>query len=433
MSTYIIKSALSLAVLYGVYELLFSRIKTFRLNRFLLLAFILSSLVLPLFNIHFDFASKKPTESIPLLLNTLDSQKTINEKLAFIIHISAPSDEAFIMESLLALIYAAVLFILLYRFVKNIHAVKVRSVTGARAVISGHKIVLLEDNVSPYSFLRTIFIGRKDYESGAISESLIKHEIAHIRQLHSADIIFVEIISAFFWFNPFLYLYKRAIKLNHEYLADSYVLENGDSAAGYSDMLLNYSSRGKYTGLISGINYSFIKRRINMIIRNKNLANLKLRLFTAILIFAGLFLITACTFDITDNRTPDPIITMNTRNTSIYRVNDTIMYYYGDFTIQSGTAKTIIKAHRLKVSNGLSPNKNYFENDFMNGKVYNDGVDISTNKMFLDRIISYKADNIEKKDEQGIIKLTGNAEVKGEDVIITSEQITLYLSQWKKF
>jgi lipopolysaccharide export system protein LptA len=67
----------------------------------------------------------------------------------------------------------------------------------------------------------------------------------------------------------------------------------------------------------------------------------------------------------------------------------------------------------------------------MNGKVYNDGVDISTNKMFLDRIISYKADNIEKKDEQGIIKLTGNAEVKGEDVIIKSDQITLYLSQWK--
>jgi len=432
MITYIIKSALSLAVLYGVYQLLFSRIKSFRLNRFLLLAFILSSLVLPLFNIHFDFASKKTTESIPLLLNTLDSQKTINEKLAFINHNFVPPAEVFIIESLLALIYVATLFILLYRFIKNIHAVKVQSVTGARAMISGHKIVLLEDNVSPYSFLSTIFISREDYESGAISESLIKHEIAHISQLHSLDIIFVELISAFFWFNPFLYLYKRAIKLNHEYLADSYVLENCDSAAGYSYMLLNYSSRGKYTGLISGINYSFIKRRIDMITGNKNLANLKLRLFTTILISVGLFLITACTFDITDNRIPDPIITMNNNNASGYRVNDTIFYYYGDFTIQSETAKTIIKAHRLKISNGLSPNKNYFENDFMNGKVYNDGVDISTNEMFLDRIISYKADNIEKKEEQGIIKLKGNAEVKGEDVIIKSDQITLYLSQWKK-
>jgi lipopolysaccharide export system protein LptA len=275
--------------------------------------------------------------------------------------------------------------------------------------------------------MRTIFISKTDYEGGIISQPLINHEIAHTRQLHSVDIIFVELISAVFWFNPVVYLYKRAVKLNHEYLADSFVLNSGYSVSDYSDMLLNFSSRGKYFNLISGINCSFLKKRLNMIIRANNLSHLKLKLFTAVIISAVLFFITGCTLDINSNRVPDPINILTTNNASGYRVNDTLMYYFGDFYILSGTSKTMIKAHRLKISNGLSPSKNYFENDFMSGKVYSDGVDINTKSLFLDRIISYKANEIKRSSNPETLNLIGQAEIKGDDVVITADKITLYL------
>jgi hypothetical protein len=430
MISYIIKSTICLMVFYGVYELLFSRIKTFHLNRFMLLIFFTAAITIPLVTIYINSVPANVSDAFPLLLKPLGSQSAISEKLSVINYAPVPSVKTLITEVMLVAVYVAALFILLYRFSKNIYSVIALSKSGARGIISGHKIVLLEENVSPHSFLKTIFISRKDYESGTISESLINHEIAHIRQLHSVDIIFIELISAFFWFNPVVYLYKRAVKLNHEYLADSYVLNNGDSVPGYSDMLLNYSSSGKYIGLISGINYSFIKKRINMLVKPNNRTHLRIRLSAAVFISAGLFLFIVTGFRVISVRNPDPINTFS-GTYSGYRTNDTIMYNYGEFIITSETGKTTIKAHRLMVSSGLSLNKNYFENDFMNGKVYNDGVDINTNNMFLDKIISYKADNIEKADSNGVIILRGNAEVKGEDVSIKSDQITLYLSQWK--
>jgi len=368
---------------------------------------------------------------VPLLLKGINSEQGTDVKLSVINSATNALDKTMLIENLVIVIYIMVLFILLYRFVKNIYSLIMLSKSGARGTFSGEKIVLLEDNCSPYSFMKTIFIGRKDYESGTISQSLINHELAHVRQLHSADIVFAEIISAFFWFNPVIYLYKRAVKLNHEYLADSFVINSGYSADNYSDMLLNFSSRGKYMSIISGINYSFLKKRITMIIKINNPGYLKLRLFTAAIISAALFLLTACTMDINNNRVPDPIITMTANNTSGYRLNDSLIYYYGDFSILSGTSKTRIKAHRLKVSHGMSPYKNYFENDFMSGRVYSDGVDINTNSLFLDKVISYKAEKIEKTDNPKTIRLIGQAELKGEDVVITSDIITLYLNTWK--
>lgn len=170
---------------------------------------------------------------------------------------------------------------------------------------------------------------------------------------------------------------------------------------------------------------------------SKNRINyLTLRLAVMISITIGLFLFTACVFNTSSSsgnniRTPDPINTTSGTSTS-YRINDSTYYFYGDFTVISGTEKTKIKAHRLKLSIEFSKSKNYFENDFLNGRVYTDGVDVYTNRLFLDKIISYKADHIEGSPESNIIRLKGNAEIKGEDLKIQAGEITLHLSQWKK-
>jgi len=89
-----------------------------------------------------------------------------------------------------------------------------------------YKIALLTQKTTAFSFLNTIYINQNLYESNRIDESIIIHELAHINQKHSYDIILIEILKALFWLNPALYFYKLAISTNHEFLADDNVLKS---------------------------------------------------------------------------------------------------------------------------------------------------------------------------------------------------------------
>jgi beta-lactamase regulating signal transducer with metallopeptidase domain len=115
----------------------------------------------------------------------------------------------------------------------------------------GKKITLLNKKVSPFSFFRTIYINEGAYISGEIDNDLILHETAHASQLHSLDILFMELIQIFYWFNPFVYLFKRLIKVNHEFLADEFVIKSGSDKIEYSNKLINYTFRNKPLNLAS--------------------------------------------------------------------------------------------------------------------------------------------------------------------------------------
>lgn len=84
----------------------------------------------------------------------------------------------------------------------------------------GYTLVLLKDDVLPFTFLNYFFVSQKQYNESALEPEILEHELAHIQQRHSCDILFIEILKCVFWFNPILVLYKKAIELNHEFLAD---------------------------------------------------------------------------------------------------------------------------------------------------------------------------------------------------------------------
>jgi hypothetical protein len=126
----------------------------------------------------------------------------------------------------------------------------------------------VEKTALPYSFWRTIFVNRSDYENGKIENELIIHEQAHCMQYHSIDIIAIELVKIMLWFNPFVWFFRKAIQLNHEYLADNKVLSDHEFY-DYQNTLVNLVFRNNSTYLASNFNYSLTKKRLIMMTKNR--------------------------------------------------------------------------------------------------------------------------------------------------------------------
>jgi hypothetical protein len=184
------------------------------------------------------------------------------------------------IQATLIILYSLVSSILLFRFAVNIY--KIRQLVHSSPVVSmsGCKFVLIENETLPYSFFRYIFVNKSDYENGKIEKELVIHEQAHCLKYHSVDIVLVEIILIILWFNPLIWFFKNAIKINHEYLADDEVLSDHD-LNNYQNILIALVFRNNSTYLASNINYSFTKKRLLMMKKKKSIIK-KLRIIMAI-------------------------------------------------------------------------------------------------------------------------------------------------------
>ena len=140
-----------------------------------------------------------------------------------------------------------------------------------------------------FSLFRWIFIDKEQFQDKE-REMILAHEITHAKQLHAVDLLFVELIGAFIWFNPFLILYKRSLKECHEFLADKAVLDQGFEFGMYAKSLqADYFNTRGYK-LASYFKGSTLKRRLLMATSEKRkLSGLKYLIFLPV-VFSGLIL-----------------------------------------------------------------------------------------------------------------------------------------------
>lgn len=124
--------------------------------------------------------------------------------------------------------------------------------------------VLLQSSVIPHTFFRYIFLNRHKFETRQIPKEVLIHEETHAVQKHSFDILILEVLQVIFWFNPLIYIVKKSIKLNHEFLADKAVLNKGIDTSRYQNILLEFSSHSFQPRLANAINYSSIKKRFTI-------------------------------------------------------------------------------------------------------------------------------------------------------------------------
>jgi len=192
-------------------------------------------------------------------------------------------------QDILTVVYFIVSAILLVRFAINIYSI-IRLIRTSQIVRDlNTKLVLIDKKTLPYSFFKYIFINSSDYKKGIIEKELIIHEQAHCLQYHTIDILLIELIKIILWFNPLLWLFRKAIQLNHEYIADNEVLSN-HGLNDYQNTLLNLVFRNNSTYLASSFNYSLTKKRLIMMTKNNSLNKAIYRKIAAITVFLMLAL-----------------------------------------------------------------------------------------------------------------------------------------------
>jgi beta-lactamase regulating signal transducer with metallopeptidase domain len=153
-------------------------------------------------------------------------------------------------------------------------------------------VIPMKGDRSPYSFFRLVFIPERLLRDPALDKVLL-HEQAHIRKFHSLDLIFLEVLSIFFWFHPVIWYLRREIKMQHEYEADRYVLDQKVDKASYQQLLINCSFQNYCLPITNPFTFSPLKKRIMMM--NKKTKDSKigilLSLFAAVILFGGMLLL----------------------------------------------------------------------------------------------------------------------------------------------
>jgi N-acetylmuramoyl-L-alanine amidase/beta-lactamase regulating signal transducer with metallopeptidase domain len=244
--------------------------KMHKFNRFYLLFSLVISLTIPFLNfeiikiipvienVEIPQTVSIPT-SIPNTATVIELQETIDYK-------------PYIVWSL----YGLITLVLFFRFIKNCLKLILKSKSNPTVKFQNANLVLVEEKIIPHTFWNSIYINSDDYKNRNIENELYTHELVHVTQKHSIDVLFIETLKTIFWFNPLFYFYKKAIQLNHEFLADEEVVKSCDNIRFYQNLLLQKNNINQVF-LTSNLNYQITKKRLIMMTKNtsKTLATLK--------------------------------------------------------------------------------------------------------------------------------------------------------------
>jgi hypothetical protein len=131
------------------------------------------------------------------------------------------------------------------------------------ATIGNHNVRVMDKDAAPFSFWQSIFVNPAKHEPADL-KAILLHEQVHVNQWHTADILLAELSSIFYWFNPGIWLMKRAIRENIEFITDQKILKKGIDSKAYQYSLVSVSFSNTQPGIVNHFNLSTIKKRIIM-------------------------------------------------------------------------------------------------------------------------------------------------------------------------
>ncbi|WP_405380157.1 M56 family metallopeptidase [Maribacter sp. LLG6340-A2] len=253
MGIYLLKSAACMGIFLLFYKLFLEKESMHIFKRYFLLGSILISLAIP----YVVFTEVVYIE--PINVSSLPTEDYSLEQY----HIPSKVPIDYTYWSLLSIYCLGVLFFGI-QFIKNLYQIKNTINNNPKHKTNSIIKVLLSLDIVPHTFFNYIFLNKHKFEGNEIPSAVLLHEETHAKQKHSLDILIIEILQVILWFNPLIYLYKKSIKLNHEFLADKAVLNNGLEKSDYQKLLLAFSSNAAEPQLANAINYSSIKKRFTV-------------------------------------------------------------------------------------------------------------------------------------------------------------------------
>lgn len=251
------KAAVVLAVFYMFYRLLLSKETFHRLNRVVLLTTAVGSLLLPLWQITLHRTVE--VDAQPAL--------QVSEITQPIVQAALPTTPWW-HTALTTLFIIGAIAVLLQTLFSVYRVVKIVSSGEQKLLSDGIKLVVTQEEVSPFSWMRTIVLSQSEYE--ADHAAILSHERAHIRLHHSWDLLLVDLVSSLQWFNPAIWMLRSDLCAVHEYEADAQVLNEGYNAKQYQYLLVKKAVGMSGYSVANSFNHRELKSRITMMCRKKS-------------------------------------------------------------------------------------------------------------------------------------------------------------------
>lgn len=278
---FIIKSAITLALLYSCFFVFLSKETFHRFNRIMLIGIMLVSLVLPLF----QFTTEHPT----VINEEFHQWQTFIEQapaavLLTPVAIEETTPRITWVQVLMWVYLAGVLVMLVITIVQVLSLARFMR-GGLRHTDSrGNTVILQKGDIPPFSIFRYIVMSVKDYEDSR--QHILTHEQEHIRLGHTFDLLLLEAMKAFQWFNPFVWFISRDLKAIHEYEADQAVINHGIDAKSYQKLLVMKVVGNRLQPFTNNLNHGSLKKRIFMMYQKPSNRWLMLKALCAIPVVA---------------------------------------------------------------------------------------------------------------------------------------------------
>jgi bla regulator protein blaR1 len=284
MIKFLIESSICLTLFYGVYWFFLRKEKFFGLNRYYLIGAVLLSVLIPLLEFSFTASWAVPVQAAT---NIFPSDKIASSEI-----VDSTTTTNFLTLSnlyLAGVMISALMLMLRFYFTIKKSGLKLSLKRRGIQVVSA-------DGYQAFSFLNTIVLGTEIVRNPELKKTIMLHEMAHVQGRHSIDLLIMEILKCFYWFNPFIYLAIKSLKIQHEYIADAHVLEQVSPTA-YERSLATITLAKIDHRLVHAFGRMPLENRIKMIYNtNSNVMN-KLKLLFVLPIVALLLFQFSCTED----------------------------------------------------------------------------------------------------------------------------------------
>lgn len=260
---YLFQVNVGLILFYALYKLVCTRDTFFRSRRFILIV----SLVLPFILPFIDVREWLESRDRMIMLTHFDYSAVLPE-IVVGSEAAEIGNRVFVLSEWIGYLYLAGVLVLLVRLAVQAFSLSRLIIRMPEKEINGVRVKCLNDPSGPFSFFGWIFMNPAAVKEDEISE-ILTHEMAHVKQHHSVDVLLAEMVSICCWMNPFAWLLKREVRLNLEFLADRKVMEAGFATKSYQYHLLGLAYNHKY-GLSNNFNFSHLKQRIIMMNKKKS-------------------------------------------------------------------------------------------------------------------------------------------------------------------
>ena len=290
MLTKVLLTFIATIILYYTYKLLFGKCNRFSVCRIILLT-------MSVFAFVFSFIKIEMSGQIPEYFLIVEKVETLSNNEINLETENVKNNSTSFLQ-IVSIVYVIGVIFSFVKMFFNIYKINKIKKGKKFEIIDNVKIVHTDENHIPFSFFNCIYIPND------IADPLIlKHEMSHVKNLHSLDVILMEIMISFQWFNPYIYKMKKELQNVHEYIADNEAVEDETDKSNYMMLLLQQCTADNFNTVANNFSFLLTKKRIVMITQKQKTKRMVVRLLLTLPVFAMLILLnTQCDNPKTQNQ-----------------------------------------------------------------------------------------------------------------------------------